>query len=105
MLRSAMAAVYDKRKLLEGKEADAQRQQDMFQGEICMKGQIQVLNKEIIIFEIKEQSEIEQESGEQSGPVCSLRPGMGKKPAQKIVDRDADYDNSKIINVKIAIEP
>lgn len=105
MFCPAKAAVYDKRKLLEGEEADAERQQDMFQGKIRMKSQIQVFDKEVIIFKIKEQSKVEQQSDQQSGPVRELCPGMGKKPAQKIIGCDTDDDDREIGNIKIAIEP
>lgn len=105
MFRPAKTAVYDKGKLLEGKEADAEGQQNMFQGKIRMESQIQVFDKEVIIFEIKEQSEIEEKPGKQSDSVRRFCPGMGKQPAQKIIDRDTDQDDSEIVDIKIAIEP
>lgn len=105
MFRPAQTAVDDKRKLLEGEEADAEGQQDMFQVEIRMKSQIQVFDEKVIIFEIKEQSKVEQKPGQQSGPVRKFCPDMGKKPAQKIIGRNTDDDDREIINIKIAIEP
>ena len=58
MFRPAKTAVYDKGKLLEGKETNTERQQNMFQGKIRMKSKIQVFNEKIIIFKIEKQSEI-----------------------------------------------
>ena len=54
----AAAAVNQKRQLLEGEEADAERQQDVPKREVCVEQGVDVLNKEVIVFKIEEESKI-----------------------------------------------
>lgn len=95
---------------MKGKKTDAERQQNMFQRKIRVKSKIQIFDEEVIIFKIKEQPEIKDKPGEQPDSVqkfcpCIICLGKGKKPAQKIVEQNARYDDGQIIDVKVAIEP
>lgn len=100
---------------MKGKKTDAERQQNMFQHKIRVKSKIQIFDEEVIIFKIKEQPEIKDKPGEQPDSVqkfcpciiclCKICLGKGKKPAQKIVEQNARYDDGQIIDVKVAIEP
>lgn len=66
MLASAKGTVDDIGHLLKGKEADSQRQQNLLQVEIRMEGQIHIFDKEIIVFEVKQNAQIYKQSGKQA---------------------------------------
>ena len=58
MPRVSAASVKHKGKLLERKETDAKRQQDMPQRKVCRKRNVDIFNEEISIFEITEYPQI-----------------------------------------------
>ena len=91
--------------LLEGKETDAQRQQDVLQNKIRVEDPVQIHQEEIKIFEVEQDPQIQQHS---SGHFQLPQPGKGRLShgiGKQIVYHDGDENDGKVAGVKITIKP
>ncbi len=92
--------------LLEGKKADAERQQDMFQFKGLMKQRVHILQKKIKIFKIEDNADIDKEPCGQNGFFCRLflRQAFHQLRNQE-VPYNAAADDQQIGDVKISVKP
>ena len=66
-----------------------------------MESKVYILNKEIIIFEIKKNAQIHRNSAKKQFPGRFFR----QKPVKTVIHDNAEQHNEEIIQLKIAIEP
>ena len=110
MLRFSLAAVNDKGKLLEGKEADTKRQQDMTKREVRVEHRVDVFDEKIIVFIVEQNTEIQKDADDQRQPAQKgfvRRAGgdLRDQKAQKIVQPHAHQNDGEVVGVEIAVEP
>ena len=97
--------------LLEGKETDSQRQNNMPELEVCGKGFIQIIHKEIIIFVVKNKTQIKGQSHSQKDFFQQMYPGLGHLPfslkelRQNIIDKNTASHDPQIAWIKVSIKP
>lgn len=82
----------------------------MFQGKIRMENIINILNEEIIVFEVEQDAEVQENTGIQANTakefrVCGAWRNQSQQETQQIIQSDTYQNDSKIVYVKITIEP
>ena len=104
------ASVDHDRQLLKRKETETERQQDMFQRIVRMKGIIYIFDKKIIIFKIKQNSQIQENAGPE--PDTIQRPAsrgicrnQRKQETQYVIQADTGQNDCQIIYVEITVKP
>ena len=97
--------------LLESKETDPQRQNNMAELEICGKRFIQIVHKEIIVFVVKNKTKIKCQSHSQKDFFQQTNSGLGHLPfslkelGQNIIDNNTASHDPQIAWIKISIKP
>ena len=90
--------------LLEGKKADAQGQHNMLQRELRRKQGVDVANKKVEIFEIKQNPEVYQQ-----GQCQHSLPGRPRKsahdPGHAEIQHDGGNNDQQVAGVKVAVKP
>ena len=71
---------------------------------ICLKCQVDILYKKIVIFEIKNHPDIKKNSDNKNG-FSDSGAGFGHDLREHEVCDNAGYDQKQIVFIKIAIEP
>ena len=76
----------------------------MLQGKIAAEEEVDVLNEEIIVFEIPDQQDIEQHTQNETQLHKPLLPAVLYGPGQGVVHQDGGGDQQQIAYIEIPIE-
>ena len=91
--------------MLECEERNSQRQDDLEYLDIETEQELDITNKEIEIFEDKQQAEIERHAADKQKAPLSRRTIMrGKRPAHEIIDDDCSKQQEQVPPLSIPVE-